>query len=72
MSQATDDFIRSSGNLAFVNGYLKWMVLALLLVSLGLTCALVHRPVSYFDYDVSFHVSLVWADGSPDTVGSPR
>ncbi len=41
MSHATDDFIRSSGNLAFVNGYLKLMVLALLLFSLGLTGALV-------------------------------
>jgi VirB8 protein len=41
MSHATDDFIRSSGNLAFVNGYLKLMVLVLLMVSLGLTGALV-------------------------------
>ena len=36
MSQAVDDFIRSSGNLAFVNTWLKLIVLLLFVVSLVL------------------------------------
>lgn len=36
MSTATDDFIRSSGNLAYVNTWLKLVALVLLLVSLML------------------------------------
>ncbi len=40
MSQATDDFIRSSGNLAFVNTWLKLIVLVLFLTSILLGGAL--------------------------------
>src|SRR5512140_2115044 len=40
MSIATDDFIRASGNLAYVNTWLKLISLALLLISLVLGAAL--------------------------------
>ncbi len=40
MSTATDDFIRASGNLAYVNTWLKLIALVLLLVSLMLGAAL--------------------------------
>ncbi len=45
MSNATDDFIRSSGNLAFVNTWLKLIVLVLLLTSLLLGGALLLKIV---------------------------
>ena len=43
MSQATDDFIRSSGNLAYVNTWLKLVGLVLFLVCLLLGTALLIR-----------------------------
>ena len=45
MSIATDDFIRSSGNLAYVNTWLKLIALVLLLVSLLLGAALLVKIV---------------------------
>ena len=45
MSNATDDFIRSSGNLAFVNTWLKLFVLVLFLTSLLLGGALLVKIV---------------------------
>ena len=45
MSIATDDFIRSSGNLAYVNTWLKLLVLVLLLVSLLLGAALLVKII---------------------------
>jgi VirB8 protein len=66
MSHATDDFIRSSGNLAFVNGYLKLMVLALLLVSLGLTGALVVKILdSRAEHIVPIAINQATGDAVP-------
>jgi hypothetical protein len=45
VSTATDDFIRSSGNLAYVNTWLKLVALVLLLVSLMLGAALLVKIV---------------------------
>jgi len=45
MSTATDDFIRASGNLAYVNTWLKLIALVLLLVSLLLGTALTIKIV---------------------------
>jgi hypothetical protein len=45
VSNATDDFIRSSGNLAFVNTWLKLIVLVLFLTSLVLGGALLVKIV---------------------------
>ena len=45
MSTATDDFIRSSGNLAYVNTWLKLIALVLLLVCLMLGAALLVKII---------------------------
>ncbi len=45
MSKATDDFIRSSGNLAYVNTWLKLIALALMLISLALGAALIIKII---------------------------
>jgi hypothetical protein len=45
MSKATDDFIRSSGNLAYVNTWLKLVSLVLTLVSLMLGAALLVKII---------------------------
>ncbi len=45
MSTATDDFIRSSGNLAYVNTWLKLVALILFLVSLMLGAALLIKII---------------------------
>jgi hypothetical protein len=45
VSTATDDFIRSSGNLAYVNTWLKLVALILLLVSLMLGAALLIKII---------------------------
>ncbi len=45
MSGSTDDFIRASGNLAYVNTWLKLIGLSLLLVCLMLGCALAVKTV---------------------------
>jgi hypothetical protein len=45
VSTATDDFIRSSGNLAYVNTWLKLVALILLLVSLMLGAALLVKII---------------------------
>ncbi len=45
MSTATDDFIRSSGNLAYINTWLKLIALVLLLVCLMLGAALIIKII---------------------------
>lgn len=45
MSTSTDDFIRSSGNLAYVNTWLKLMVIVLLLVCLMLAGGLIIKII---------------------------
>ena len=45
MSNATDDFIRSSGNLAYVNTWLKLVALVLLLVCLTLGASLLVKTI---------------------------
>ncbi len=45
MSTATDDFIRSSGNLAYVNTWLKLIALVLMLISLTLGAALMVKII---------------------------
>lgn len=66
MSNAPDDFIRSSGNLAFVNSYLKLMVLALLLVSLGLAGALVIKILdSRSEHVVPIAINQTTGDAIP-------
>ena len=45
MSTATDDFIRSSGNLAYVNTWLKLISVVLLLLCLILGAALVVKII---------------------------
>ena len=45
MSHSTDDFIRSSGNLAFVNTWLKLIVLVLFLTALLLGAVLAVKIV---------------------------
>jgi len=42
MANGSDDFIRSTGNLAFVNLFLKYAVIVLGLAVLGLTICLIH------------------------------
>jgi hypothetical protein len=45
MSKATDDFIRSSGNLAYVNTWLKLLTLLLMLISLMLGASLLVKII---------------------------
>lgn len=66
MSQAVDDFIRSSGNLAFVNTWLKLIVLLLFVVSMVLGGALFIKMVdSRTEHVVPIVINQVTGDAVP-------
>ena len=65
MSTATDDFIRSSGNLAYVNTWLKLVALILLLVSLMLGAALL---VKILDVRAEHVVPIVINQATGDAI----
>ena len=65
MSASTDDFIRSSGNLAYVNTWLKLISLALLLVCLALAGAL---TVKIIDSRTEKVVPIVLSPATGDAV----
>ena len=79
MSQATDDFIRSSGNLAYVNTWLKLVGLVLLLVSLLLGTALLVKILdSRAEHIVPIVINQATGDAIPvdyrvaDALGEQR
>ena len=65
MSASTDDFIRSSGNLAYVNTWLKLISLALLLACLALACTL---TVEILDSSVEKVVPIILNPTTGDAV----
>ena len=65
MSNSTDDFIRSSGNLAYVNTWLKLIALVLLLVCLALAGAL---TVKIIDSRTEKVVPIVINSGTGDAI----
>ncbi len=66
MSTATDDFIRASGNLAYVNTWLKLIALVLLLVSLMLGAALMVKIVdSRAEHVVPIVINQATGDAIP-------
>ena len=65
MSTATDDFIRASGNLAYVNTWLKLIALVLLVVCLLLGTALIAKIV---DSGAEHVVPIVINDTTGDAV----
>jgi hypothetical protein len=66
VSQAVDDFIRSSGNLAFVNTWLKLIVLLLFVVSLVLGGALLIKIVdSRKEHVVPIVINQLTGDAVP-------
>lgn len=66
MSQATDDFIRSSGNLAYVNTWLKLVGLVLLLVCLLLGTALLVKVLdSRAEHVVPIVINQATGDAIP-------
>ncbi len=79
MSIATDDFIRASGNLAYVNTWLKLIALVLLLVSLLLGTALTVKIVEgRTEHVVPIVINQATGDAIPvdyrvvDAVGEER
>jgi len=66
VSQAVDDFIRSSGNLAFVNTWLKLIVLLLFVVSMVLGVALLIKMIdSRTEHVVPIVINQVTGDAIP-------
>ena len=65
MSASTDDFVRSSGNLAYVNTWLKLICLALLLVCLILAGSL---TVKIIDSRTEKVVPIVLSPATGDAV----
>jgi hypothetical protein len=79
VSHATDDYIRSSGNLAFVNTWLKVIAFTLVLVCLGLTGALISRMIdSRNEHVVPIVINQATGDAIPvdysvvDSAGEER